>query len=118
MKLAYLAVPYSSPSPFVREARWHASNAGAARLIREGYAVFAPISQSHPIARDHHLGLDWDSWAALDREMLSRCDEVHVLCIDGWQESKGIKAELAIAEELGLPVFFDHRPLTRNADGE
>lgn len=88
MILAYLACPYSHSNPRIREQRWRASNAEAARLIRDGYAVIAPISQSHPIARDHGLGLDWQAWAEHDRELIRRCDEVHVLCIDGWRESR------------------------------
>jgi hypothetical protein len=32
--------------------------------------------------------------------------EVWILKMDGWKESKGIEAEIALAEKLGLPVKY------------
>ncbi len=37
---------------------------------------------------------------------LEVCDKVVVLMIDGWKESVGVQAEIAIARELGKPVSF------------
>jgi hypothetical protein len=34
------------------------------------------------------------------------CDEVAVLMLDGWRESIGVQAEIAIARELCKPVTF------------
>jgi dCTP diphosphatase len=36
--------------------------------------------------------------------MLSKCDRVIVLKLPGWENSKGVAAEIARAEELGLPI--------------
>jgi hypothetical protein len=38
--------------------------------------------------------------------MLAACDSLTVLCISGWQESKGVQAEIAAARKMGLPVRF------------
>ena len=38
--------------------------------------------------------------------MLSRCDEIWVLCLDGVEESKGVNAELAFAKKLGMEVWY------------
>ena len=35
-----------------------------------------------------------------------RCDRLVVLMLDGWKQSRGVHAEIAIARRLGLPVTF------------
>ena len=50
--------------------------------------------------------LDWGFWQRHDHRHLEACDEVVVLMLDGWRESVGVQAEIAIARELGKPVTF------------
>ena len=52
------------------------------------------------------LPTGWDFWERIDRAYLARCDEVVVLMLDGWQESTGVRAEIALARDLGKPVRF------------
>ena len=104
--LVYLAGPYSHPSPTVRQRRFEALNLAAGNLMRSGVLVFSPISHSHPIAEAGELPLGWDFWEQFDRAHLSNCHKVIVLMLDGWRDSKGVAAEIAIAEEMGLPVEF------------
>lgn len=103
--LAYMASPYSDPDPEVRLKRFHEACKAASELMQLGYLVFSPICHSHSIAVGWGLPLGFDYWEALDRRMIAACDEVVVLTIPGWQESKGIAAELKIAAELGKPVY-------------
>lgn len=42
----------------------------------------------------------------MDREHLKRCNELVVLMLDGWKESRGVQAEIRIALELGKPVRY------------
>lgn len=53
--------------------------------------------------RGLRLARHWAFWRRYDRAMLERCDELVVLQLDGWEESIGVKAEIAIAKELNLP---------------
>jgi nucleoside 2-deoxyribosyltransferase len=99
----YLASPYSHVDPRVRAERFEAANRAAAALMGAGFCVFSPISHSHPISQCGVPG-DWTRWEVLDRWMLRHCDEVVVLTLDGWEASKGVQAELAIAAALNLPV--------------
>lgn len=102
--LIYLASPYSHPDPAVRAARFEAVCRVAGRLMAEGRFVFSLIAHTHPIAEVCALPLDFTYWAAYDRRMLEACDALAVLCLEGWQESVGVAAELALAAELGKPV--------------
>lgn len=103
-RMVYLACPHSHPDAAVRQQRFEAVTAKAAELFRDGAWVYSPISHTHHIAQ-HLDGWDnWESWADYDRHMLSLCTELVVLKLPGWDDSRGVKAELRIANELGLPV--------------
>jgi hypothetical protein len=104
--LTYLACPYSHPDRKVRLARFNAVNVAAGQLMRQGHLVFSPISHTHPIAEAGGLPLGWEFWAAFDRAYLEASRELIVLRLDGWRESVGVTAELAIAAELGIPVSY------------
>ena len=103
--MIYLASPFSHPDDGVRHQRFKAACRAAAALIRKGKTVFAPIAHSYAIC-DYGVPGDWQFWQRHDRRYLEVCDEVVVLMLDGWRESVGVQAEIAIARELGKPVTF------------
>lgn len=103
--MIYLASPYSHPDAAVRQQRFESACRAAAELIRRGHVVFSPIAHSHSIAQ-HGLPVDWRFWEAQDRRLLAACDELWVLTLDGWRESRGVQAEIAIARAAGKPVRF------------
>ena len=103
--MIYLASPYSHPNPRVRATRFEAACRAAAGLVRAGKPVIAPIVQGHPLIR-YGVPSDWAFWRPLAREYVARCDELVVLQLDGWRESEGVQAELALAAELGKRVDY------------
>jgi nucleoside 2-deoxyribosyltransferase len=103
--MIYLASPYSHRDVHVREWRFQQACRAAAALLRAGLTVFSPIAHSHPIAQ-HGMPMSWEFWSRMDREYLSRCDVLAVLTLPGWRESVGVQAEIALAQELGLPVVY------------
>ena len=105
MRLIYLASPYSHPDKQIQEQRFQAACQQAALMMQAGDLVFSPIAHTHPIAA-YGLPGDWSFWQAYDRAMIERCDELAVLQLDGWEESIGVQAEIAIAKELNLPACF------------
>lgn len=105
-KKIYMACPYSDESAGVRAWRFELVNRAAAKLMQEGHLVFSPISHTHPIAEAGDLPKGWEFWEAYDRTFLEWADEVHVLMIDGWRESKGVTAEIRIARELKKRVVY------------
>ena len=110
MSFTYLAAPYSHPLPAVRELRYAQTNAFAARLMMQGEPVFSPISQSHEIAR--YMGerfiMDHDFWMNMDLPMLAKARRMWVLCLDGWEDSRGVQAEMKFAASAGIPIFLVH----------
>lgn len=104
--MIYLVSPYSHDDSLIRENRFRMACAAAAALMRDGISVFSPIAHIHPIALTGDLPLGWDFWEKYDREMIGSCDAVLVLKIEGWDKSRGVAAEIAIAEEMGKKVGF------------
>jgi len=100
----YLASPYSSPDPNVRQQRFEACNEAAAMIMREGHIVFSPISHSHPIAIQCDLPLGFHFWKQFDQSFIDWCDEVWILDIPGRHESQGLCAEIKYARSLGKPI--------------
>ena len=103
---AYLAVPYSHPAPDVRHARWVAANCETARLSRDGWLVYSPISMGHPIARIGDLPTEFEFWRQHCEWMLSVCDTLVVLALDGWREFVGVTTEIAMATERGIEIIY------------
>lgn len=104
--LIYLAAPYSHKDKNIMIKRFWEINAVAARFMAAGLYVFSPISHTHPIAEAGTLPRGWEFWEGYDRVMISRCNNLHVLMLDGWKESTGVTAEIEIAKEFGMPVYY------------
>jgi hypothetical protein len=111
--MIYLASPYSHPDAQVRTARYEAACRVTAELVSTGHVVFSPIVLGHPLVR-FGLPTDWKFWSRHDREHLGLCELLLVLALDGWKQSIGVQAEIAIARTLGLPVAYlvETRPAT------
>ena len=109
-KITYLAIPYT----FEPELSFSIVNKMAAKYMQEGKIVFSPISHSHPIAlemEDDNIQLDHDFWMKQDGEILKRCDELIILIVgdDGIElieNSRGVQAEIRIAEENEIPIKY------------
>jgi hypothetical protein len=92
-----------------------AFDAAAADLRSHGLTVISPAELDRAAGFDPvSLPANWD-WGTLPEDFALRhaaerdlaaileCDAIHLL--PGWQESKGARAERAVAEWIGLGVF-------------
>lgn len=104
----YLASPYFSPSYELRLKRFRRAAKAAGLLIEQGLICFSPICHSHPIAEEHGLPGDWTFWHEFDRVMIEWCDALIVLCLPGFEKSQGVSVEIALAQELGRPIYWWH----------
>lgn len=102
--IIYVAIPFSHPNEQIRNDRFEIANKYSAKLMMQGHIVFSPISHSFPISK--HIGNPNDSefYVKQDLHWLRHCDEMHVLTIDGWEKSKGIKKETAFAIENNVNI--------------
>jgi len=109
MKKLYLSCPYSHPNKAIRMHRVLCADEKAAELMEDGYLVFSPLSHSHSISEYCEVGpQDHDFWLRQDLWILRICDEIHVLCLEGWLDSKGLIKEVDLALELGMSIIYHH----------
>ena len=100
--LVYIASPYAHPSAEVREARLEAVRHVCGRMVNEGKIVMSPLVYLGELAyRGIHPP---QGWYAFDLQLLARCDELLVLQLPGWEDSKGVLVEIAGAQTKGMPV--------------
>lgn len=99
----YLAIPYSDVN---KEESFRLANEHAARLMNEGYIVFSPISHSHSIAIQNDIPGTWEFWKEQDEAFIKWCDCMIIVCMEGWEKSKGVKAEFNVATDMKKPVFY------------
>lgn len=103
----YLASPYSDEDPDVRQRRYVEVCRAAAALMQAGYVVFSPIAHGHSIAEAGDLATAPHGFCMGQCiPMMDRCDEVMVLRLEGWAESRGVNEEIRYAEKIGVPVHY------------
>ena len=83
--------------------RYEAVEEYTAKLMNEGKVAFSPIVHCHHMSINHDLPKTFDFWENWCIGMLDKATEVHLLCMDGYLDSKGVKSELAYSDELGIP---------------
>lgn len=102
-KLIYLSSPYSNPDETVRHERYRWAMLTVTHYLHQGIYLYSPILHNHPITCYDDLG-SAEEWLEFDYVILDRCDEMWVLCIEGWESSLGISAEIAYCNTRGIKV--------------
>ena len=107
--VAYLATPYSHSDHNIQRIRFLQVTWMASELLRQNIYTYSPIT--HNIAMNA-MGIfgDFKDWMSFDHSMLERCDRLLVLQLQGWEDSKGVAAEIACAKELGMPIEYLEAP--------
>lgn len=107
MKLVYIAGPITAKTPWQRQQNIRDAEAAMIRLLKQGYAVICPhkntASLDGAINRNHKV--EHSFWINTDLEMLRRCDAVYAL--KTWESSRGARAEIQKAKELGLEILYE-----------
>lgn len=101
--LVYLAAPYAHAEAGIRCFRTRYATACAAWLMAHGISVFSPLTHGHPISEKAHIG-SYDGWAGVNERLLAACDAVLVLNTHATAGSRGVRREVELARELGIPV--------------
>lgn len=103
----YLACPYSDPDLAVRRFRFVEATRAAAKLTKQGFTVFSPITHSHPMAAvNPDLPGDLSFWGPRNSHFLDHSCKMVVLKLPGWERSAGVQAEIAFCEDNGIPVEY------------
>lgn len=108
LKVVYIASPYSHKSRSVMRERFDKVCIVQGSYLKKygsTHTFIGPIAMAHPIAqRTIGLPTDWEFWQTHDKAIIKKCDEMWVVAMDGWKESKGVNAEIAFANNNNIPV--------------
>lgn len=104
--MIYLASPYTHEQPTVMERRFRQAAAATFALISRGQIIYSPILHFHPLSDLYEMPKEFNFWQEVNLGMLVKADELCVLTIEGWRESRGVQAEIAFAKERIIPVNY------------
>lgn len=105
-KLWYMASPYSGFHLGI-EAAFICACEVAADLLLRGVTVYSPIAHTHPIAIHGAIDpLSHEIWMPFDEVMMRVCDGLIIVCLKGWEQSKGVEMELQSFMQMGKPIFY------------
>jgi phage protein len=52
-------------------------------------------------------GMEWEAYLQITKEMVRCADAIYVL--QNWENSRGVREELALAEQLGKEIIYEPR---------
>lgn len=104
--ILYIASPYSHPDKHVEQWRYEMTQEEVARLHNGRDFFYSPIVYTHVMACRYKMKTTAEHWQNHNEAMLRKCDKLIVLMLEDWDKSVGVRAEIAFAESLGIPVEY------------
>lgn len=114
MSYIYLASPYSNDNTEIRDTRARLVAQAMLEIAQHQVPVYSPITHWHLLAVTNSLPTDHIFWKTQNDALMKGSNEIWVLCIDGWRQSKGVEYEINwnTSNYLeGPPGIFRHRKL-------
>ena len=109
--MIYLASPYSSPIPEAHQLRFEKARAACVHFMAQGVNVFSPIVYAHEMASAFALRTDANFWFKFNSDMIRASEAMFVLCLPGWESSKGVTIEIKQARAVLMPLHFFNEKL-------
>lgn len=104
--MIYIAAPYSSKEKEVTIARVKKVCEYSADLLVKRISCVSPITLGTGIMSEAKLPTDFEFWQHLSYDLLELCKTMHVLKLDGWDESIGVLAEIKFALENNIEIVY------------
>ena len=86
--------------------RYQQARDKVAELMKQLVPVFSPIVHCHDLAVHNDMPKTWDFWEKIDFQYIDACKEVWVYQMPGWEESRGIQAEIEYAKLKEKPIKY------------
>lgn len=72
----------------------------------KGNSPISPLLLGLSYAKQSNLPTDTKTWSVFSETLLKGCDELHVLMINGWEESIGVQVEIKEAIKLKIKIKY------------
>lgn len=110
MSYIYLAGPYSGTEEEMNY-RYEKMMMVTSKILKDNVVIFSPIVHCHQLAKVYDLPKDFKFWENYNFTMLEKANQLSILTLDGWAESKGVKAETKFAHKNN--IFTNYLDLTK-----
>lgn len=79
-------------------------------LVLRGHVPFCPgVFGIDIVAADPEVDISYGAWEEVCETYIKPCHSFHILMLDGWKESKGVRSEIKKAEAFKVPTYFIER---------
>ena len=102
----FVVSPYRDERAGVTGNRVHEAAKYVAELTRKGKVCYSTVSAMHHVSVRFDLPTSWEYWKKHCEAMMANAYEVHVLCLDGWEQSEGVQAEIEIAKMFNKKIQY------------
>lgn len=93
--MIYLASPYTHPDPEVVKFRVAEAARWTAEAWRRGYTVFSPVVHGQALVDTNiTMPMTHEFWLSHDWNFLNLAEELWVLMLPGWGDSRGVNKEI------------------------
>ena len=104
--LVYLSAPYSSVPDKDHLYQSVMRTSGLYMIRNQGARVVSPLFCVPSLSLVPEMGSDYNFWGDYSRELLQKCEKLIVLKYPGWDESTGVKDEIATALAANILVEY------------
>lgn len=106
--MIFISAPYTSSTGNKDEEkeRYNHVCRYAAKLTKAGNVVQSPILIGHQLLHLENIPGDYTFWKNISITTLLHCDAVHILMLDGWDKSVGVRDEIEHAKLLNMPIEY------------
>lgn len=119
MSYFYISNPYNGTDE-QKEERAKIAAEVCGKLLKQGLFAWSPIVHNHAMMKVYDqftLEERKELMLEFDFSLLQEAQGMIVLTIDGWEESYGVSQEIALCEELEIPItYLDPKSLDESSE--
>lgn len=103
--MIYVAAPFWHDDQNIRNYRRRKAIEYSEKLFYKGQLFYSPLLYSE---RFKDKKAKEGFWLQHGLKMVEVCTAMHILCLEGWEDSSGVKGEVARAEKMGMEIIYVH----------
>lgn len=105
-KKIFVAGPYNDKDDVIKQYRINTITEYCVNQFLKGNSPISALLMGLVYANYYKLPTDTNTWLTFSQTLLKGCDELHVLMVNGWNRSSGVKAEIEAAEKLKIEIKY------------
>lgn len=107
-KKIFVAGPFNHPDQKIKDYRTRTIAQYCVKIFNEGNFPVSALLSGLAIVNYSCLPVptDTETWRNFSMEYVDGCDELHILKLEGWEESSGLETERMMALANDIPILY------------